>query len=69
MRSDKDLLAILEYAVGQAEGVDFLYEGEFNLTGEEIEYIRKLADTVEGRFATFCNECIEWHIKGTPCVK
>lgn len=47
MRTPEELLAIQNVVVGRAEGTDFLYEGEFDLTTEEIEYIRALGDEIE----------------------
>lgn len=46
MRTDKELLGIQNCLVSRSEGIDFLYEGEFRLTEEEIEYIRALGDKV-----------------------
>ena len=46
MRSDKELLGIQNQIVGENEGVDFLHEGHYGLTKEEIEYIRALGDKV-----------------------
>lgn len=47
MRSDKELLAIQNHVVCEAEGCDFLFEGEFGLTQEEIDYIQSLGDQVK----------------------
>lgn len=41
------LLAIQNFVVGEAEGVDFLYAGEFGLTEYDIGYIRGLGATVK----------------------
>jgi hypothetical protein len=46
IRSDKELLAIQNYVVGQAEGCDFLHVGEQGLTHEEIDYIRSLGESL-----------------------
>jgi hypothetical protein len=46
MRSDKELLAVQNYLVGQSEGVDFLYIDECDLTQEEVDYIRSLGDEI-----------------------
>lgn len=45
MRNDKELLAIQNFLVRRAEGVDFLEDvwgDDCKLTPEEIEYIRAL---------------------------
>ena len=47
VRSDKELLGIQNRLVGEAEGVDFLYEGFCGLTLAEIDYIRALGNAVK----------------------